>query len=208
MKKKNSSNALQAELETLSTRKYKSISKVRGADAVVYTRVSSQEQAENNGSLEVQLKYCNNYAKNNSIKIKEYFGGSYESAKSDGRKEFLRMIEYVKKHKNISYIIVFNYDRFSRTGAAASQLSEELSLTPFSLIFHEGASTNFSEVDIPKDISSIYLVIGPEGGITEDELKMFTGSTSNIIKLGEPVLRSAHAGFAALAAVQTKLGRW
>ena len=90
----------------------------------------------------------------------------------------------------------------------SNQLSEELRSTSFSLIFHEGASTNFSEVDIPKDISSIYLVIGPEGGITEDELKMFTGSTSNIIKLGEPVLRSAHAGFAALAAVQTKLGRW
>ena len=105
MKMKNSSSALQAELETLSTRKYKSHAKVRGVDAVVYTRVSSQEQAENNGSLEVQLKYCNNYAKTNSIQIKEYFGGSYESAKSDGRKEFLRMIEYVKKHKNISYII-------------------------------------------------------------------------------------------------------
>ena len=127
MKKKISNNALQAELETLSTRKYKSISKVRGADAVVYTRVSSQEQAENNGSLEVQLKYCNNYAKTNSIQIKEYFGGSFESAKTDGRKEFLRMIEYVKKHKNISFIIVFNYDRFSRTGAAASHISEELS---------------------------------------------------------------------------------
>ncbi len=127
MKMKNSSSALQAELETLSTRKYKSHAKVRGVDAVVYTRVSSQEQAENNGSLEVQLKYCNNYAKTNSIQIKEYFGGSYESAKSDGRKEFLRMIEYVKKHKNISYIIVFNYDRFSRTGAAASRISEELS---------------------------------------------------------------------------------
>ena len=124
---KNSSSALQAELETLSTRKYKSHAKVRGVDAVVYTRVSSQEQAENNGSLEVQLKYCNNYAKTNSIQIKEYFGGSYESAKSDGRKEFLRMIEYVKKYKNISYIIVFNYDRFSRTGAAASRISEELS---------------------------------------------------------------------------------
>jgi site-specific DNA recombinase len=127
MKMKNSSSALQAELETLSTRKYKSHAKVRGVDAVVYTRVSSQEQAENNGSLEVQLKYCNNYAKTNSIQIKEYFGGSYESAKTDGRKEFLRMIEYVKKHKNISYIIVFNYDRFSRTGAAASHISEELS---------------------------------------------------------------------------------
>ncbi|CAB5059505.1 unannotated protein [freshwater metagenome] len=63
-------------------------------------------------------------------------------------------------------------------------------------------------MNIPKDVAIIYLVIGPEGGITEEELQMFNGGTSNIIKLGEPVLRSAHAGFAALAAVQTKLGRW
>ena len=85
------------------------------------------EQAQNNGSLDVQRKLCDNYAKNNHIKIREYFGGSFESAKTDGRKEFKRMLEYVKKHKSISYIIVFNYDRFSRTGAAASRLSEELS---------------------------------------------------------------------------------
>ena len=127
MKMKKTSNALQAQLENLSTRKYSSQVKKRGGDAVVYTRVSSQEQAENNGSLEVQRKYCDNYATNNGISIKQYFGGTYESAKSDGRKEFTRMIEYVKKYKNISYIIVFNYDRFSRTGSAASQLSEELS---------------------------------------------------------------------------------
>jgi deoxyribodipyrimidine photolyase len=36
----------------------------------------------------------------------------------------------------------------------------------------------------------------------------FKGVSSNIVRLGDPVLRSAHAGFAALAAVQTKLGRW
>jgi 16S rRNA (uracil1498-N3)-methyltransferase len=90
----------------------------------------------------------------------------------------------------------------------SKQLGEELSSVPFSIIFHEAASTNFSEVNVPSDISSIYLLIGPEGGITDEELLMLKGTTSNIVRLGEPVLRSAHAGFAALAAVQTKLGRW
>ena len=123
MKKHN----LHTTLENLTRNRYKDNSKKRGGDAVVYTRVSSQEQAQNNGSLEVQRKYCDNYALANNIAIREYFGGTYESAKTDGRKEFQRMLEYVKKHKSISYIIVFNYDRFSRTGAAASHLSEELS---------------------------------------------------------------------------------
>jgi len=90
----------------------------------------------------------------------------------------------------------------------SKQLAEELISVPFSIIFHEAASTNFSDVNVPSDITSIYLIIGPEGGITDEELLMLKGTTSNIVRLGEPVLRSAHAGFAALAAVQTKLGRW
>src|SRR2546423_7746256 len=94
--------------------------------AVVYTRVSSQEQAENNSSLEVQMKLCRQYAKGKGITIKESFGGTYESAKTDGRKEFQRMLSYVRKDKEISHILVYNYDRFSRTGPAASQLSDEL----------------------------------------------------------------------------------
>ena len=118
-------NALTA-LEKLTRTRYSDSSKKRGGEGVVYTRVSSKEQAENNGSLEVQRKYCDNYASSNAIAIREYFGGSFESAKTDGRKEFQRMLEYVRKNKSISYIIVFNYDRFSRTGAAASQLSEQL----------------------------------------------------------------------------------
>jgi len=126
MKTKKTNGALQTELEMLSTNKYSNHVNKRGGEAVVYTRVSSQEQAQNNGSLEVQLKYCNTYAQNNGITIQEYFGGSFESAKTDGRKEFSRMLEYVKKNKRISFIIVFNYDRFSRSGAAASHLSEEL----------------------------------------------------------------------------------
>jgi 16S rRNA (uracil1498-N3)-methyltransferase len=90
----------------------------------------------------------------------------------------------------------------------SKQLAEELISVPFSIIFHEATSTNFSDVNVPSDITSIYLIIGPEGGITDEELLMFKGITSNVVRLGEPVLRSAHAGFAALAAVQTKLGRW
>src|SRR5437868_346397 len=94
--------------------------------AVIYTRVSSQEQAENNNSLETQLKLCKDYATKQKLTIKAYFGGTYESAKTDGRKEFQKMLEFVKKDKDISFILVYNFDRFSRTGATASALSEQL----------------------------------------------------------------------------------
>ena len=78
----------------------------------------------------------------------------------------------------------------------------------FGIVFHEEASTKFSDLTIPNSQSSVYLVIGPEGGISEQELLSFQNNGSKVVRLGDTVLRSAHAGFAALSAVQTKLGRW
>jgi site-specific DNA recombinase len=120
-------NQYEQGLEKLTSSKYLVKASSRGGDGIIYTRVSSMEQAQNNGSLEVQLKYCKDFATVNKINVREIFGGTYESAKTDGRKEFKRMIDYARKHKNISYIIVINFDRFSRTGIGASHLSEQLS---------------------------------------------------------------------------------
>jgi site-specific DNA recombinase len=94
--------------------------------AVIYTRVSSREQAENNASLETQRKYCLQYAEKNNLEVAAYFGGTYESAKSDERKEFQKMLTYVRRNKKIGTILVYSYDRFSRTGPNGAYLSEQL----------------------------------------------------------------------------------
>ncbi len=63
----------------------------------------------------------------NDFTILETFGGTYESAKTDGRKEFQRMLSYVEANKNsVSHILVYTLDRFSRTGGAAIQLADDL----------------------------------------------------------------------------------
>jgi site-specific DNA recombinase len=95
--------------------------------AVAYTRVSSKEQADKNLSLDFQLKAIQDNAARNNIAITQYFGGTYESAKTDGRKEFQRMLEYIKKNKGkITHILVYTLDRFSRTGGGAIKLAQEL----------------------------------------------------------------------------------
>ena len=94
--------------------------------AVIYTRVSTKEQAENNASLETQKKYCQQLAIKKKIEVLEYFGGTYESAKSDERKQFQKMLSYVKRKKDVGYIIVYSYDRFSRTGANGAYISDQL----------------------------------------------------------------------------------
>ena len=91
---------------------------------------------------------------------------------------------------------------------STSEVIKSISEGGFGIVFHEEASTKFSDLTIPNSQSSVYLVIGPEGGISEQELLSFQNNGSKVVRLGDTVLRSAHAGFAALSAVQTKLGRW
>ncbi len=107
----------------------------KGSNAVIYTRVSSKEQAETNKSLDTQKKYCLEYASKNSLRILGIFGGTYESAKSDERKEFNRMIKFVKaQRERISFILVFSLDRFSRTGDNAIFISSELKKYGISIV--------------------------------------------------------------------------
>lgn len=91
---------------------------------------------------------------------------------------------------------------------SAREITEQISASDCILVFHESANEKFSALDISQNASSVYLIIGPEGGITDTELEIFKSKGGNLVRLGEPVLRSAHAGFAALASIQTKLGRW
>jgi len=95
--------------------------------AVIYTRVSTKEQADTNQSLDLQEKKCQEYAIARNYIVVQHFGGTYESAKTDGRKEFVRMLTFVQQKSNgISHIIVLSPDRFSRTGGDAISLTAEL----------------------------------------------------------------------------------
>lgn len=66
------------------------------------------------------------YASRKGLNVVGYFGGTYESAKTDDRKEFNRMLTFVKRSKDISYVIVYSYDRFSRSGIAGASIADDL----------------------------------------------------------------------------------
>ncbi len=101
--------------------------KIDKPNVVIYTRVSSKEQADKNMSLETQRKTIQDCVDRTGRNVLGYFGGTYESAKSDGRKEFMRMLEYIKKSKGqVNEIMVYALDRFSRTGGAAIKLACDL----------------------------------------------------------------------------------
>ena len=74
------------------------------------------------------------------------------------------------------------------------------------LVFHESAQVKLSEIITPQTkAKNVVVVIGPEGGITEEELAAFAAAGAHVAGLGRPILRSAHAGLAALSAVNSLL---
>ena len=82
-------------LEFKQTRSDRKKSQTRASqNAVIYTRVSSKDQLEN-ASLESQLRICNKYAERKGMNVVAYFGGTFESAKTDERAEFNRMLKFV-----------------------------------------------------------------------------------------------------------------
>ena len=74
------------------------------------------------------------------------------------------------------------------------------------LVFHESAQVKLSEIITPQTkAKNVVVVIGPEGGITEEELAAFAAAGAHVAGLGRPILRSAHAGLAALSAINSLL---
>jgi 16S rRNA (uracil1498-N3)-methyltransferase len=75
------------------------------------------------------------------------------------------------------------------------------------LVFHESAIQTISKT-VTAGATNIVIIIGPEGGLTDDELETFAAAGAKVVLMGRPILRSAHAGLAALAAVNTALSVW
>ena len=104
----------------------KKILRRTGSACYSYNRVSSKEQMENGNSLSWQQERLDSYAEKNNLVLKGRFGGTFETAKTDERIEFQRMINDIKKDPAISSILVYRYDRFSRSGANGIFLLDNL----------------------------------------------------------------------------------
>jgi 16S rRNA (uracil1498-N3)-methyltransferase len=62
--------------------------------------------------------------------------------------------------------------------------------------------------DIPQDFQEIIILIGPEGGFSENELEQIKLKTIYSISLGPRILRVDTAAIAALALIEENFGDW
>jgi len=75
------------------------------------------------------------------------------------------------------------------------------------VVLHEDADAALSAVDVPSD-GDVVVVVGPEGGISPEELRAFTAGGATAYRLGPTVLRTSTAGAAAGAVLLSRTGRW
>ncbi|HLT09390.1 MAG TPA: 16S rRNA (uracil(1498)-N(3))-methyltransferase [Micromonosporaceae bacterium] len=91
--------------------------------------------------------------------------------------------------------------------ATTDAVAQRIRTASAALVLHEEAGEPLSRV-APPPTGDVVLVVGPEGGITPEELATFTAAGATPVRLGPTVLRTSTAGVAALAALSVRLGRW
>src|SRR5437868_3405139 len=82
--------------------------------------------------------------------------------------------------------------------ASTAEVAGLLAGAALGLVLHEEAEGTLSNVALPAD-GDIVLVVGPEGGISDEEVAAFTAAGAVSALLGPTVLRTSTAGVAALA---------
>lgn len=75
------------------------------------------------------------------------------------------------------------------------------------LVLHESATVPMAEITVAQS-DSIVLVVGPEGGIGDDELAELTAVGAVSVRLGPTVLRTSTAAAVALGALGVLTTRW
>lgn len=90
------------------------------------------------------------------------------------------------------------------------QVAALLATADLAVVLHEDRdhdSEALATVDLPGS-GGIVLVVGPEGGVSRDELAAFAAVGARTCRLGPTVLRTSTAGTAATALLLGRTGRW
>jgi len=92
--------------------------------------------------------------------------------------------------------------------ATTEQICEAIKLSDLAVVFHESTTTKLSDAISSHNVTNLLVIIGPEGGITPTEIDLFIEAGAKVALMGRPILRSAHAGIAAVAAICALLKVW
>ncbi|MEW9531563.1 16S rRNA (uracil(1498)-N(3))-methyltransferase [Microbispora sp. NPDC049125] len=91
-----------------------------------------------------------------------------------------------------------------------AQAAELIRGAALAVVLHEEAAEPLSRLPLPsaEDRGDIVVVVGPEGGVAEEEIAGFRAAGAVPALLGPTVLRTSTAGVAAAAVLLSRCGRW
>ncbi|MFD4989697.1 16S rRNA (uracil(1498)-N(3))-methyltransferase [Streptomyces sp. NPDC058374] len=87
------------------------------------------------------------------------------------------------------------------------QVAALLGSADLAAVLHEEGSSPLARAELPA-AGSIVLVVGPEGGVSPEELAAFAEAGAGAYRLGASVLRTSTAGTAGVALLLGRSGRW
>lgn len=91
--------------------------------------------------------------------------------------------------------------------ATTEEVAQRLRHAAAAVVLHEEAELPLATLDLPA-AGDVVLVVGPEGGISPEELATFAAAGATARRLGDTVLRTSTAGVAALSVLCARSRRW
>lgn len=93
------------------------------------------------------------------------------------------------------------------TPTLTSRIRDEVAGGATVLALHESATDRLAGVDLG-GATAVFLVVGPEGGIADDEMAALSDAGATAVRLGPQVLRTSTAAAVALGALGVLTPRW
>ncbi|HSK54277.1 MAG TPA: 16S rRNA (uracil(1498)-N(3))-methyltransferase [Jiangellales bacterium] len=91
--------------------------------------------------------------------------------------------------------------------ATTADVAAQIASAELALVLQEGAARPIAAVE-PPPAGEFVLVVGPEGGITTEELQVFEAAGALPVRLGPSVLRTSTAGAVAAGVLLARTSRW
>ncbi|TQS30108.1 16S rRNA (uracil(1498)-N(3))-methyltransferase [Microbispora sp. KK1-11] len=92
--------------------------------------------------------------------------------------------------------------------ATTAAVGSLVSAAALAVVLHEEAAEPLSRLPLPEEPGDIVMIVGPEGGVTDEEIATLRAAGATPALLGPTVLRTSTAGVAAAAVLLSRCGRW
>jgi len=123
-----------------------------------------------------------------------------------GRAQWLSLTTAATKQSRRA--LIPHVDEVHSSAAVENAVSAAVTRGERVLVLHEVAATPLASLTWADPRQALWLIVGPEGGITDAEVERFTQAGAEAVVLGPHVLRASSAGPAAIAAIAMARGTW